>query len=438
MKRLGLCTVLATAFCVVGLSNIDKADASDLWEIYELALANDPGFQADVLAHEANELNHPLDQSVFRPTITSTAEVGRQRSDSSGSNRTSDDNELGILAALRIYDRAGRIQIAQTEIRERASEHMLANARHDLMLRVAERYFNILAAQDAREVARLEKIAIRRQMDLADERLEVGLGTQTDFFDAKARFKQAEADEIQTQNQINSHIAALQEMIGMTPEALSPLGADAPLVLPAPNDINAWVDKALVQNVPLLVQSLNSDIALVEIDRQKSLTRPTVTLGADYRWQDSNAMSASSDDFTTTSVGLTVQYPLYHVGTIQLRTRQAGLLYNRENRLLEQARRLAASQTTSAFLDVTSSVSQVEALFEAISAGESALEAKKEGFSAGLTTNLDVLDAQRDLSVSRTHYLRARYNYILSILSLERAAGQLDEEDIKRVNSWLE
>ncbi len=438
MKRLDLCTVLAAAFCVVGLSNIDKADASDLWEIYELALEHDPGFQAEILAHEATELNHPLDQSVFRPAITSTAEVGRQRSDSTGRNRTSDDNELGILASLRIYDRAGRIQIAQTEIRERASEHMLENARHDLMLRVAERYFNILAAQDAREVARLEKIAIRRQMDLADERLEVGLGTQTDFFDAKARFKQAEADEIQAQNQINSHIAALQEMIGMTPEALAPLGADAPLVLPVPNDINAWVDQALAQNVPLLVQSLNSDIARVEIDRQKSLLRPTVTLGANYRWQDSNAMSSSSDDSTTTSVGVTVQYPLYHAGAIQLRTRQAGLLYNRENRLLEQARRLAASQTTSAFLDVTSSVSQVEALFEAISAGESALEAKEEGFSAGLTTNLDVLDAQRDLSVSRTHYLRARYNYILSILTLERAAGQLDEEDIKRVNSWLD
>ncbi|MCY3768934.1 MAG: TolC family outer membrane protein [Gammaproteobacteria bacterium] len=438
MKRFCLRTVLTASLCVAGLPGIDQAEASDLWEIYELALANDPGFQAEVLAHEAAELNRPLDQSVFRPAVTSNAELGRQRSDATGTNRTSDDNQLSVQASLSIYDRPGRIKIAQTEIRIRASEYMLANARHDLMLRVAERYFNILAAQDAREVARLEKIAIRRQMDLADERLEVGLGTQTDFFDAKARFKQAEANEIQAQNLINSHVAALKEMIGVTPEALSPLGADAPLVLPVPDDIHAWVDKALAQNVPLRVQSLNSEIALIEMDRQKSMTRPTVSLGAEYRWQDSNVMSASPDDSTTTSVGLTVRYPLYHGGGIQLLTRQAGVLYNRENRLLEQARRLASSQTTSAFLDVTSSVSQVEALFEAIAAGESALEAKEEGFRAGLTTNLDVLDAQRDLSISRTNYLRARYNYILSVLHLERSAGQLDEEDIRRVNSWLD
>ena len=153
---------------------------------------------------------------------------------------------------------------------------------------------------------------------------------------------------------------------------------------------------------------------------------------------NSNENISVSGDSTTAFVGLQLNFPLYLGGSIKLRTEQAGLLYNREDRLLEQARRIAASDTTSAFLDVSSGVSQVEALFEAISAGESALEAKEEGFSAGLTTNLDVLDAQRDLSQSLTDYLRARYTYILSFLELERAAGQLDEEDMQRVNSWLE
>ena len=86
---------------------------------------------------------------------------------------------------------------------------------------------------------------------------------------------------------------------------------------------------------------------------------------------------------------------------------------------------------------MASRVSQVEALFDAITAGESALEAKEEGFNAGLTTNLDVLDAQRDLSRSRTDYLRARYDYIISVLELERAVGDLNEDDIRRVNGWL-
>ena len=60
------------------------------------------------------------------------------------------------------------------------------------------------------------------------------------------------------------------------------------------------------------------------------------------------------------------------------------------------------------------------------------------GFAAGLITNLDVLDAQRDLFQARRNYLRARYDYVLAVLNLEQAAGQLDEDDVARVNNWLE
>ena len=122
---------------------------------------------------------------------------------------------------------------------------------------------------------------------------------------------------------------------------------------------------------------------------------------------------------------------------MELGVRQAGLRRNTAEQNLEAARRKATSAATSAFLAVTSGISQVTALAEAIVAGENALQAKEEGFSAGLTTNLDVLDAQRDLSLSRTNYLRARYNYILSLLRLEQAVGDLGDEDIRFINDWL-
>ena len=66
-----------------------------------------------------------------------------------------------------------------------------------------------------------------------------------------------------------------------------------------------------------------------------------------------------------------------------------------------------------------------------------AIKAKEEGFSAGLTTNIDVLDAQRDLSRSRTDFLSAKYSYILALLRLERATGDLGDEDILYINEWL-
>jgi outer membrane protein len=428
---------------LITLSVAQQAHASDLWEIYGLALANDPSFQAAKLSHEAAEVNLPLAKSEFRPTLTSGAQATHLESDSLGASDSSDDSQININAALPLFDREKRINITQNEYLVEISALQLQEEKQRLILNVADRYFNLLAGQDAREVARLEKIAIKRQMDLATERLEVGLGTRTDLFDARARFKQAEANEIQAQNKINNDIALLKQIIGMPPEALAPLSESAPLELPAPNDVDAWIRKSIDQNIQLKIGALNLEVALQEIDKQKSGRIPTIRLFGTHRWQDSPGISGSSSGISvssnssTTTVGIAVNFPLYLGGSINLRTQQAGLQYNQADRLLEELRRQAETETTSAYLAVTSGVSQVEALYDAITAGESALEAKEEGFNAGLTTNLDVLDAQRDLSQSRTDYLRARYTYILAVLELERSAGQLDEEDIKRVTSWL-
>ncbi len=408
--------------------------AADLWDVYSLALTNDPLYQAEILNHKASTLQLPIARTAFRPSISAEASVAEDHN-SGALLRRSEDYEISLNANLPLYNKANRINIGQSRDRVGISELELRQAKQNLILRVADRYFNLLAAYDAGEVARLEKIAIQRQMDLASERLEVGLVTRTDLFDAKARFKQAEANEISARNNINNSIALLQQIIGTPPQALSPLGESAPLELPRPNDMDTWVGRALENNTILATYALDLKIRDTEIERQKSARLPVVSLNAGHRHTDARGGFASSG---ITRMLINVKLPLYSRGLINLRTRQAGLIYNQAESRLEQARRTVSTQATTAFLTMASRVSQVEALFEAITAGESALEAKTEGFNAGLTTNLDVLDAQRDLSRSRTDYLRARYDYILSVLELEQAVGDLNEEDIRRVNDWLQ
>ena len=412
------------------------AGASNLWEIYQLALANDPSFQSSALAHEANLLNVPLAKTAFSPTINAGARTGKNYSDITGSSETGDDSNANINLKLPLYDRTSRIEIRQSKLSEQISDLQLQQAHELLILRVANSYFNLLASQDNLEVVRLERISIQRQMDLANKRLEVGLGTRTDLYDAQARFKLAEANEIQAQNLINNNVAQLKEIIGLTPEALKPLSDSAELGLPGPSDIENWVALSQTGNLALQVQSLQKDIALEEIEKQKKARSPIISFDGNYRWADTDA-DFTNDSYSNTSAAFQLLVPLYLGGSTRLLTEQAGHQYNQTESLLEQARRSASADATSAFLDITSGVSQVEALFDAIRAGESALEAKEEGFNAGLTTNLDVLDAQRDLSQSRTDYLHARYTYILSVLELERAVGDLNEGDVKRINGWL-
>lgn len=252
-----------------GITGTTKSYGADLWDIYQLALANDSEYQAALFSHESARLSLPIAKSAFRPSIIGGVQFGSQQSDSSGTAKTGDDHAVNLNVQLPLYDKSKRVEVTQSRYQVEISEWQLLDAKQRLILRVANRYFNLLAAQDAREVAHLEKVAIKRQMDLTSKRLEVGLGTRADLYDAQARFKLAEADEIRTQNQINNDIALLKQLIGVTPEILSTLNDSAPLELPSPDDVDAWTEQSVEHNALLKAESLKVKVALQEMDIYK-------------------------------------------------------------------------------------------------------------------------------------------------------------------------
>ncbi len=419
--------LLVLWWAVIATITIDKAYGADLWDIYTLALIEDQTYRAAVFDHQATRLNLPLAKSAFKPSIISGVSAPHQ--DKTNGSGKVPVTGIGVELNLRLYDKPKRVSITQSRYQVEVSALQLRNAKQRLILRVANRYFDLLATQDAREVARLEKIAIRRQMELANDRLQAGLATETDLFDAKARFNLAKANEIRAQSQLNNSLAELKQIIDINPEALSVIDNSAPLQLPVPNDVTVWTAHANEHNIDIQIEMLNLEVALQEINKQRAGKSPTINLTG-------NA-SPTGGGRNTSSAVLELRLPLYLGGVVSLKTQQAGFNYNRRERLLLQTRRSASTKTNAAFLAVTSGISRVQALLDAVTAGESALQAKEHGFSAGLTTNLDVLDAQRDLSRSRTEYLRARYDYMIAVLELEMSIGQLDETAIKRVNGWL-
>jgi len=165
---------------------------------------------------------------------------------------------------------------------------------------------------------------------------------------------------------------------------------------------------------------------------------PTFGLFAAARYTDSTATTLTSGgDSQNYLVGVRGSMPIYLGGSIKLRQTRAGHAYNAAEYDAEQSRRDTDRLIRAARRGVQALDRQVEALKQAVIAGKSALESKEEGFKAGVTTNLIVLDAQRDLFRDGRDYLRASYDLVNAIVVLERASGQLDEEDVKRINSWL-
>ncbi|GJL83515.1 MAG: outer membrane protein TolC [marine bacterium B5-7] len=424
-----------------GLSS--SAIASDLLDTYRMALDSDPGYRSSIYLRQATAKQPDIARSALRPSVSLSAngDLIREDMNAGGINSGSDEySSLGAGISLNqaLYDRQSSIAVDQAELADQRAGTDLSSSEDDLIIRVATSYFAVLGAIDNLELATSEKIAIKRQLELADERLNVGIGTQTDLYDARARFQLAEAREIQARNLIEDARQSLIAIVGGDPGELDRLRDDTPLEMPDPQSEADWVALAKANNPDLKSALIDLEIARQEVERLKYARHPSVFLNAGHNYNDtSGSANNGSGDRNKTQIGVGLDWPLYLGGSVEALVQQAGLNANAQESQTELTRRQIERNVRDVYNNVTSGIKLVEAFDQAVIASESAVEAKEEGYAAGLITNLDVLDAQRDLYQAQLDYLRARYDYILSVLRLEQASGLLDETDVARVNSWL-
>ena len=424
-----------------------SAQAEDLLEAYQLALTSDPRYRAAEFTYLADKQNLQQARAVLRPTINATADRSRidieTETDTGIVSRPAGDADIDrtvfeLTLTQPIYNRALFAGLRQARAEVRRADAQFAAARQDLIIRVAEAYFGLLATLDNVELAGAEKAANARQLEVAEGRLSVGLATITDVHDARARFQLARAQEIEAINEVRDRRQALREITGRVIRTIATVDRKAPLVEPDPPDLNKWVETALTQDPALIAASETASIAREEVKRQRAEHWPTLDLvGSLSDTDEDESIPGPGIEIERTEIGLQLSVPIYQGGLITSLTKEAAHRYNAAQQDLEAQRRLTERAARAAFLGVTSGVTRIEALRQAVIASESASEAKTEGFEAGINTNLDVLDAQRDLFRARRDLLVASYTYILNLLRLKRAAGIVNKNDLALINRWL-
>ncbi|MEN8166888.1 MAG: TolC family outer membrane protein, partial [Pseudomonadota bacterium] len=292
-------------------------------------------------------------------------------------------------------------------------------------------------AKDDLRVAQAEREATGRQMEQAQQRFDVGLIAITDVHEAQAAHDSARALEIAADNSLDNAWEALFEIIG--PEAktsLDKLGDKLPLKPPVPNDLEEWSNTAQQQNFDIIATRSNVESIRQDIEVSRSGHFPTLDLVGGYNLRRTDNDIGTEAD--TGSIGLELAIPLYSGGGVSARTEQARANHRAAQQNLDQTRRAVNRQVRDAFRGMLSTISRVEALKAATVSAKSALESTQAGYEVGTRTIVDVLNVQRNLFSSQRDYLRSRYDYIVNGLSLKSAAGNLSEEDLVLVNTWLE
>ncbi|MGH8853538.1 MAG: TolC family outer membrane protein [Telluria sp.] len=453
MRKPFLAVLVASAFFSL------NANAADLLQVYQQALANDATFASARASAAAGRERVPQGRAGLLPTVGITGSSIKNDRDGSpwnegelvtnpttgvqtrvpgtASNLRTTEFTVGLTQPLFRWDRWETYQ--QSKLQLSVSEAQFAQAQQDLITRVAQAYFDVLAAQDKLESIRAQKTAVTEQLASAKRNFEVGTQTITDTHEAQAAFDLVIAQEFAAVNDLDNKRNALQAIIGAAPTALATLKPGITLTAPSPANVDPWVSSAENQNYGVTVSQLQVELAKREISKTRAGHYPTLDLVASSSRNDTNGrLTGLSAVNRNNGIGVQFTVPIFNGFGVTSRVRETIALEDKARNDLEATRRQAALQARQAFLGVNSGMAQVKALEAAEVSSQSALESNKLGYQVGVRINIDVLNAQRQLYSTRTDLSRARYDTILNGLRLKAASGSLKEADLAAVNNLLD
>lgn len=431
------------------------AGANDLLETYHAAQGQDSVFAAARGAQQAGQEKLTQGRATLLPSVNITAS-------STYNNNEIQYNQPGApypSGTSRFINSGAAITLVQplfrqnnwqaytaSELQVVQSEAQFRNAEQDLIIRSAQAYFDVLAAQDAVNLTAAQKTAIGEQLAQAKRNFEVGSATITDTLEAQARYDLVDAQAIAAQSNLEIKERGYQQLTNAMPKNLQPVGSAFKPEIPQPGDAEKWVEQAQLGNLQLAVAKAGAELADKEVVRNRGGHYPTLDLVGSYGKSKItpvgsgtflNGNNALDTDQTTSYVGVQLNVPLFQGGSTQSKWREAEANRDRANAELESTRRSVDLQTRQAYTGVVNGMSQVMALEQALKSSEKLLEASKLGHEVGVRTNLDVLNAQQQLFSTRRDLYQAKYNYLISRLKLKAAVGSLAEDELAAVNVAL-
>jgi outer membrane protein len=430
--RLLLLSALVGAACA-------PAFAQNLAQLYDAARAQDATYLSAKSLYEANLYKAEQAKAGLLPTVGLSAGTGATYSENTNpnNNRTPISQTITLNASQPLYRPANRVTATQGEKQAVLAKTALDSAEQDLIVRVSQAYFDVLASQDSLAFVKAQKAAVAEQLASAKRNFEVGTSTITDTREAQARFDLVTAQEIAAENDLRVKKIALDILVGKTNSEPKPIALPLTLPAPTPNDVNAWVAQSEQEHPSIKAALLALDLAKLETEKAEAGHRPTLDANASLGINRTTNLGPQNNRTNSANIGLAFNMPLFAGYAIQNRIKETLQLEDKARNDLEGAKRAIAQATRTAYFGVVSGQGQVKALEAAEASSQSALDANKLGYQVGVRINIDVLNSQSQLFQTKRDLAKARYDVLVGGLRLRQANGTLKPDDIDTINRLL-
>lgn len=431
-------------FLILYILPINIVYAVDLIEVYNIAVKNDPELMASEAKHKATMQDYPIARSYLLPNLKFSASSQRTRESIDGSvygrststtQFTTDEYSINLKQPLYRRDLFALLEKSEYEVAKSLAERDAA--RQDLIIRVSESYFNILDSIDNISYVKSENVAIKSQLSESKKRLEVGLIAITDYAEAQASFDLSETKYIEAENLSDLSKESLYVLTGKQFKKFSSLTLDIKVKDPNPDNIKAWEDFAIKQNLELLAYKRAQDVAITNLKYERSKHFPTLDIYGAVKETDKGGGSSGAFESNNDYIGIELNIPIFIGGNTYYNSKKAYYLEEQARYNLIKKKREIVRDSRQAFLNLKSSISKVKASKKALESNELSVEYNKAGFEVGTRSTTDVLLALKDLFKAKKNYSKAKYEYLISNLKLKKSIGTLSIDDLEIINTWL-
>ncbi|MEH6525317.1 MAG: TolC family outer membrane protein [Sneathiella sp.] len=427
MNKMAL-TVASVIAVILPLSGVS---AETLNEALAATYQNNPTLQAQRASVRGVDENVSQAISGWRPEVFATADASAQHSNTNitnnpGGSKDTTPTQATLTVSQPVY--TGGITDATTKSAEAtvlAARESLLSTEQAIYQQAVSAYVSVLSGTAVVDLNNNNVAVLRRQLEAAQDRFEVGEITRTDVAQAEARLADQISNLIQSEGNLRSTRANFERIVGKAPEGL---------VIPAiPADFPESEDAALItalENHPdIKTAKFNEESSRHDIRATSGQLLPIISV--DGTLAHGNEVSGNGTWANTASIGAFLTVPLYQSGSVYSQVRQARQINSQRMQEIEEAVRLIRESVVQSWEQLETARSRIGSNQEAVRANTIALEGVEQEAQVGSRTTLDVLNAEQELLDSKVNLVLAQRDQYVAVYNVVASIGRLNARDLQ-------
>lgn len=424
---------------------VENASALGLMEAYEAALANDSVYRAAQHDNEAGQQYRIIGRSNLLPSVSANYAFNRVDSDITSTNTTltreenrNYNSENGAIQLRQpIINLEGWARYRQGNLQTELSDKQFAGRKQELIKRFFGLYAQANYAEDVLALSIAQRDAFKSQEEANKLMAVRGEGTKTALIESQAKLGLSAAQVIESQDGLSDARNALATMLGKDVTALDALSESFNVQALEPDDFEAWKNIALESNPEIAAQRETVALAYQDIRRNRAGHSPKLDAVASISRSKSDSTSTFNQEIDNKSIGLQLNIPIYAGGAVSATTAQAEANHKKAQDDLETKTNEVLLDLRKQYNTVSSSSLKIQALKQSVESADLLVTATKKSLIGGVRTNLDVLDARKQLFEAKRDLSLARYNHLVAYVNLKKAAGTLTVGDLEKISTYF-